>query len=188
MKVYHGTTEEGYNNILKNGFKDTAKVWNCSENNTLYVYPLDKIIKINGLEDETPKDQQNRAIQTAFENAFLAAAQKRSTDKYVYVIEMDVDIDLLEDDLSCANMNDTASTIDINDIAVSDINKVYICDYTHLLEATILSGMLDNIYIDLENYSEIELNILKNYDTGDSYEILLDLYSDYEEVTTDELN
>ena len=108
MKCYHGTTLKNFVNLLNGGDKPEG-IWNCSYmDDCFYVYPMNKIIKTECLEDEEDSYIRERCIQNALESGLITAAFQMETQD-VIVIEMDIPEEELEDDYSCDNMSDIAS-------------------------------------------------------------------------------
>lgn len=108
MKCYHGTTLKNFVNLLNGGNKPEG-IWNCSYmDDCFYVYPMDKVINSECLEDEEESYIRDRCLQNALESGLITAAfQMESQD--VIVIELEIPDEELEDDYSCDNMSGVAS-------------------------------------------------------------------------------
>ncbi|CAM0050922.1 hypothetical protein VPHK460_0135 [Vibrio phage K460] len=118
MKCFHGTTKKGLNAILANaGVKPNAP-WMCSDNDgEMYVWPQNK------LEDSYDFEEHEQFICHAFESAETQAVV--SDEVEVFVLEMDIPSNLLEDDHSCENMSEIASYLAMCDFETDMIVKVY---------------------------------------------------------------
>jgi len=133
MKCFHGTTLRGLEAIKNNeGYKPSAP-WSCSDNDgVMYLWPLDKI------DDE---DELN-GIQQAFESAQVQASVME--DFELYVLEVEVPDELLEDDCSAENMESIASYIDMSDFDYKMVVKVYKVKMNPWLAPVVIAALLDN--------------------------------------------
>lgn len=118
MICYHGTTKKGLISILKNTGIKPISPWTASDQDgDMYVWPEDKL---NNQMDYEEKDQ---FIIHAFESAEVQAILSKETD--LFVLELDIPDHLLGDDLSCDNMADVASSLNISDFNKSMITGVF---------------------------------------------------------------
>jgi hypothetical protein len=142
MKAFHGTTKKGLNAILNGGSKPNCP-WTVSDNDGMtYVWPLDKLVSANALEDDDASYQTEYGIRQAFESAEIQAVMEES--EAIFVIELDIPDELLEDDFSCENMDNVASVLHMNDFDLKFIKKVYIADLNKWSFPFIVSGLLQN--------------------------------------------
>lgn len=79
MKLYHGTTYEACQDILKNGFSTKNKNWDVS---------LDEVYFWN----ETSERNADKCIQRAYSLATIAAACQNSQSDKVCIIAIDYDV------------------------------------------------------------------------------------------------
>ena len=137
MICFHGTTKKGLNSILNNaGIKPNAP-WVCSESDgSMYVWPQDK------LESSYDFEEKDQFICHAFESAEIQAVVADETE--VFVIELNIPDDLLEDDYSCDNMSDVASVIDMSDFTTDMIVKVYSNTLNKWNAPFVISNLLSN--------------------------------------------
>lgn len=109
MKIYHGTSYENAQNILKNGWNPEKKVWNTSDNDCVYFYYS------SGNGEEFFGQEDEYLIQRALESAQITAAINHSTSSSLYVLSIDIDEKYIEDlkDYSCDGMSDVALEIPV---------------------------------------------------------------------------
>lgn len=108
MLVFHGTTKAQAEHILAGGEKlRHANVWQCSDDSLFYVYPLDKVVEAEMIQDDSEEEQMQRCVEQAVGNAEIAAAVTGHYD--ITVLCWDVPEEYLEDDNSCENMHSIAS-------------------------------------------------------------------------------
>lgn len=158
MLVFHGTTKKGLKSILNNSGIKPNSPWTCSDQDGLmYVYPLNKIVDAHCLEEEEKEDQINEGIRNAFESANIQAAIEAKANT-LYVLVMEVDENLLEDDYSCDNMADIASCMNMIDFNSTSIVSVYECQYNIWKTPFVISSLLGN---ELFNVFSIEDELLK---------------------------
>ena len=141
MLAYHGTTREHAINILANGNKTTA-TWHCSDDAYLYLWCPDVLIKNRECEKE---DSGAMAIQFAFESSQITAAMSENMQKELIVLCFDFPENLIELDESCENMELSRR------ICLQDYTKYYktsfVAKHNPRLDAFVLSGLLDNQYL-----------------------------------------
>lgn len=119
MWVFHGTTQQGLANILEGHNEKTIAPWVCSDDDGVtYVYPLDKLMRADGLDVMDNNDRKegfNKGIQRALESAEVQALFTNETD--LICLLMEVDEDYLQDDYSCNNMQSIASFIECEELS-----------------------------------------------------------------------
>lgn len=127
MKCFHGTTKKGLAAILSGDNHKPTSPWVCSDNDgAMYFYPIDKVISVNGLEDEYD-DGPEQALMYAYESAFSSAMIQAVTslETELYVITCEIPDELLEDDYSCENMADIASYIEQGEFSLGFIEEIH---------------------------------------------------------------
>ena len=141
MKCYHGTTKKGLAAILSGENHKPTSPWNCSDQDgVMYFWPLDKTIESEGCEDES--EGCERAIGKAFEAAQVQAALTGESEMYVIVV--DIDDDLLQDDNSAPNMADVASCIDMVDFDSSAVTDTHTCTFNKWHAPFVIKGLMQN--------------------------------------------
>lgn len=135
MAVYfHGTTQQGLNAILSNAGKPTGP-WNCADQDRL-TYLWDSAAMVEG-EDF---DDSEGVIRQAFESAQIQAAIV-GEDNRLFVLEINLPAESVEPDWSCENMH-YAVTISELALKVSDIARVYVCEFSKWDSPFVLSGLI----------------------------------------------
>lgn len=128
FSLYHGTTYEGAQDIIKNGYDyfKGAKAWDCSNPKHIYFYNPLKMLEIDlGIDSEDADDYdweeaRTRCIDYAKEGGDIQNALKKNPNSQVCVLEFIFDgenelemLDVLGEDYSCENMG-TASTLPVD--------------------------------------------------------------------------
>ncbi len=191
MRVFHGTSLEFAKTMINNNFNPEDKesyTWSCSDDYDLYVYPIDKIKKeIGDDEDESDDNAFYESIRRAFESARITAACHDSKYSELVVIELDIPDELLEDDWSCENMSDVASSVHLSQIDVSMVKSIHVDHkaYSSMLRAPILIGVYKMNYFNTEKLTDNELEILDKM-SGVDFSFLHDDDFDYEMMTVEE--
>ena len=148
VKLFHGTTEENYKSIMKNGFNWDFKrlVWNCSDEDATYFY--------NELKQEmdTEEENINECIYLAFQNAGITAAQNKYMGNKLIVLEFDIKPELIHNDSSCQNMENASFVYDEDLKGLKPIN-VYSQAYNPFLR---LFYLIDNEYLNNDLTEEEE--------------------------------
>jgi len=148
MICYHGTTQEGLVNILSSSGIKKITPWTVSDDDgCMYVWPQDKIITANMLEGEDLECIEDACMQAAGISARIQAATSGEED--IIILVLDIPDTLLQDDYSCDNMPTSASLILCNDFNKDFIAKVYSAECSKYLHPFVISGLLDNPYINL---------------------------------------
>ncbi len=167
MKCYHGTTPEFMRQILS-GEKKSECTWYCSDDDCLYVYPLNKA---DEYDDEWPEDSENAQVICALESAQLTAACHGHSK--ILVMEFDFPDEELEDDGSCDNMEDVASCVCISDYSRYLTSIHYSDDYNPELRPFYLMGMKGNYQFNRDSLSSDMQDALSAIEGQD---IFLDLF------------
>lgn len=191
MLFYHGTSLESAKNIMKCGFCNIVKTWQCSQSDKLYTVAADDKFYDN-----------NEAVLLALEAGQIAAAVQGSNETSVAVFEFDIADDIAEDyflpDVSCENMDgcwcidtDTLNKL-IKEHKINMRVKVLQDAYTPYLRIMYLA-YLENTYIIYKDdkleeacrrirESNIDTEWLYDFDNVcDNYEYYDDM-EDYENV------
>ena len=177
--LFHGTTLENYESILKNGFSPrTDKTWECSDDRTIYFYDMDK--DVNGCEDET--EQREDCIRRCFENSQISASIQNFTGSKLVVFEIEIASEYCEDDYSCDNMSDAATCVDIDYLDVSMIKNVYVSEaYNPSLRMFYISPLYNNEQLNKEVFNDLELQAFEIIANAQCY--IEDLmYFDWEQL------
>ena len=171
IKLYHGTSKESYDNIIKNGFSSDKKmVWNCSYEEGMHFFDIRKG------DGDNIKDKINDCIYNGFFSAGISASVQNSLSNELYVFELSIDSDFIEDDYSCKNMSEIASYVDCEYLKLSDITAIYkaIDFYSPALKLAHLASVYDSEYLNIE-LSKIEQNAMEVLNFSD-----LDIFEDLE--------
>jgi hypothetical protein len=130
---FHGTTQQGLNAIAAGAGK-TSGPWTCSDQDRM-AYLWDAAAMVEG-ED---LDDNNAVIRQAFESAQVQAAVL-AEDTILYVLELEIDADMVEPDYSCENMH-YAVTINEDNLQGA-IVRAYRCEFTKWDAPFVLSSLL----------------------------------------------
>ena len=142
---------------MANGFNpklQETKTWVCSDvDNEMYFYDSTK----NEDYFEDYSYNYDDLIHNALSNAQVSAAIQGSTCDSLVVFELEVDDNLCDDDESCGGMEDSATTVQLEDLSVNLIKNIYIsydaynpslrffylqdCFRNHLLNSKSLSSL-----------------------------------------------
>lgn len=142
MKVYHGTTDKGLKAILSGENHKPNGPWTCSDQDgCMYVWPLNKVDSFSS-DDRDEEAETEEQIIRAFESAQVQAIT--TATKELFVLEIEVPDDLLNDDDSCENMSDVASYLWMSEFKNSMVVKVYSVDFNIWHSPFIVRGLLDN--------------------------------------------
>lgn len=170
MKCFHGTTTKGYNAITKGGTESKpCSPWTVSdEDGCLYVWPQNK------LEESYAYEDINQMIIHAFESSEIQAVFTQ--DRNLFVLELEIPDELLEDDYSCENMSDVASFIDSSNFDKNMIVKVYKCDFNIWKSPFIVKSLLCNVHFNKWSIDEDLLQVAENLCEDYYYEREFDWY------------
>jgi len=143
MKCFHGTTLRGLEAIKNKSENKPTNPWCCSDNDgAMYFWPLNKL-------DE---EDVNMGIQQAFESAQVQGAM--AEDFELYVLEVEVPDELLEDDYSAENMETVASYIDISAFDYKMVVKVYKVKMNPWLAPIVIAALLNNHHFNKDAVGE----------------------------------
>lgn len=180
--LFHSTTRENFESILREGYRPKQTVWNCSDECHMYGYDLSKFIEHH--EDEPTARVE--AIWSSIGNGFCAAISQNYQGNEIITMEIEIDNSLIEDDCSCPNVSDIASIIHADDFSIDKIKKVYSCkNYKPSLR---IFHMHFFQYKELFEFNLTEdeadaLKAIKDVDLSSLYEILNDYsYDELEET------
>ena len=157
MKIYHGTSYENGQNILKNGWNPKNKVWNVSNDDCVYFYYSSGDKKELGQEDDI-------LIEMALQSAQIAAATNHSNSTSLYVFSIDIDDSELEclKDYSCDNMSNVALEIPVEILKNKKIEyKIYKNVFCPSLSLVYLSFLnINQGYLNVSNLTSSEDSLL----------------------------
>lgn len=181
MLTFHGTTSKGLQAILNSdGYKPSAP-WTCSDNdNSMYLWPSNKIASMEGYcENDDLDDIISRGIQQGFESAQIQAIT--SEDFELYVLMLEIDESILQDDFSCDNMSEIASFIDCDQFSGSMVKKVFHFKMNKWFAPILASQLLRNEYFNKWALSPELLTLAENLQNSEIY--LDELYQfDYKSI------
>lgn len=187
QSLFHGTSFEAAQDILKNGFKDADTVWNCSDDNSTYFWSLQRVIELDEISaDDDLEYQKHSVITRAFESATIPASLYSTANKII-VLEIEFPDDFeIEPDTSCDNM-ETSGAVEINNSDVNQYGKIvaiHTADFSPRLSLYYLSGLVKNHYIDLTDYlSQYEIAVCESLNQAGLFiDDLLDFEYDTEIV------
>lgn len=104
--LYHGTSKESAESIIKEGFKAGNKVWGVSEYENIYFWDTEK----DENECKTFEELEHSLCSDAAIMARHAAAKSNSMAHTAYILKFEVlDEDYVDDDVSSPNMYTVAS-------------------------------------------------------------------------------
>lgn len=154
----HGTSADNLPSILKDGLtKYNDKLWTVSEHG-VYFFHLEKYKVANGYEDEDEEDLYQRMLNDTVDQAMFALGKAK--DCRAIVIEVDLDEDEIQDDLSCEGM-DTA-VVSFSDIPPDRFKKVWVSNDLSLFKGYFLG--MNNRPISNVELSELELRVAECFD------------------------
>ena len=118
--LFHGTTLANWEKIQREGWNGPSRVttWYCSCNE-IYCWDVDK--------SDCDDYAEDFCIRQAFESAQTSAAVQNFQGTKLIVIRLEVPDEIVEDDLSCENM-EQASVVQPEDIRQEHVTAVYSCD------------------------------------------------------------
>lgn len=174
MKCFHGTTKKGLNAILNaDGYKPNSP-WTVSDNDgAMYLWPADK------LESQYDFEDLNQMIIHAFESAEIQAVIEDTTE--IFVLELEIPDELLQDDFSCDNMADVASFIETGQFNKSMLVNIYTCKLNRWNAPFIIANLLGNPNFNQWAVDEDLLTLAETLQQGDFYRDTTEY--DFEEYT-----
>ncbi len=164
--LYHGTTRENWNNIQKEGWLGGSHktVWNCS---LAEVYFFDLSKAYGGMNDEPEPDI---LINQTFSQAQIAAAIQNFQGTELVVLRFEVPDEYVTDDYSCENADESV-TVDVADMCWAELTGVYVdTNYKSCLRLFYIASLMQsNHYLNLEGFTELELEAAKILAETDCY-------------------
>lgn len=162
IRLYHGTTDEAYCSIMKNGFCHNDVVWACSDSNMLYFYSDELIAKEFELDEQSAI---NKCFEMALESAAFSAAITNSRSDTLFVFEFLIDDgyrNIITPDNSMRNSSDCCVCIDARLLNGISHNIYYAPEhYTSRLGLYYLS-MLEQESLPALNLTRFEKDIMEN--------------------------
>lgn len=168
--LYHGTTRENWESIQREGWLgDSHKtVWNCSMRE-IYFFDMSKaddLLESNILTESKKQDLvdefHNILINQTFEQAQIAAAVQDFKGTELLVLRFDIPDEFVNDDNSCINTEESSS-VDIENMKHSELTGIYVSgNYNPSLRLFYICGLMsDNEYLNMEPFSELEIEAAK---------------------------
>jgi len=161
VKLYHGTTIDNYESILKNGFGDESIIWTyASDSDYTYFWNPKELKKVEGL--DTVEEAISYAKDRAAESAKIAGAIFKSKSDKIIVLEVEVDSKFVSDDDSCENMKGAVKVCNEN-LKALNIKNVYRCDFLPTMSLVYLIGLLKNRNIELSEFlTTFEMSVVES--------------------------
>ena len=103
MRIYHGTSYEFGQNILKEGFNPQNHTWDCSMDDCIYFY-------------YSFEEDEEYLKELAIQNAQITASLNHSQYPHLFLFSIDIDESLVEEfkDYSCEGMSNEALEIPVS--------------------------------------------------------------------------
>lgn len=180
-RLFHGTSFHDTMLILKNGFRNSDRVWEVSHEDNIYFYDMDKMKEVEYLDSK--REASNECIRKALLSAQITASVKKHLHPIICVLEVEIDDEHVKPDDSCdehcrySMFDSGAVQVDIDDLReYGTIKRVYVSnDYFPSLAGLYISSVLDNaVDLNLSGWEEVELNFLKGIDL-EIYDRLLEV-------------
>lgn len=161
MKIYHGTSFENGQSILKNGWNTNNQNWYVSNNDCVYFYYSSR--------DNEDFLGDKHLIFKALESAQITAALKHSQSTSLYVFSIEIDEEEIEDlkDYSCENMDSVALEIPIEVLLNKKIEYQL---YENVFCPSLSLMYLNSIYLPYLNVSSLsstEQHLINNWNMMD---------------------
>lgn len=160
--LYHGTTRENWENIQREGWLgDSHKtVWNCS---CMEVYFFDA----SKADDETESDV---LVNQTFGQAQIAAAVQNYSGTDLVVLRFEIADEFVDDDCSCENASESSS-VGVEDMKHAELTGVYVdTNYNPSLRLFYIANLMaNNDYLNLESFSELEIQAAEMINDADCY-------------------
>lgn len=114
--LYHGTTYDNYQSILKNGFKPSINsAWKCSDSNYMFFW------------DESEKTR-NECFEECIGNILYTAVINDFQGTSFVILELEVPDEICNKDHTVDWDYQKSTAIKVNDLDISMIKNVYIND------------------------------------------------------------
>ena len=179
---FHGTTAKNFE-ILKAKKNEPVSVWNVSDrDNYLYLWDLEKNLdEWGGDVDQTRQSM----IRQAFESASLHLLLDDSNCD-LFVLELRLDPNEVEDDLSCENMSASCSCIGSSGFDMDDVVAVYKLSFIRWYLPFVLSSALNNRFFNRWMFEETPLGkIAETIANSETYiDELFEIYDEWEVVSS----
>ena len=179
---FHGTTAKNFE-ILKAKKNEPVSVWNVSDRDRyLYLWDLEKNLnKWDGGVDQT----RQIMIRQAFESAALHLLLDDSNCD-LFVLELRLDPNEVEDDLSCENMAASCSCIGSSGFDIDDVVAVYRLSFNKWYLPFVLSGVLENKFFNGWMFEESPLGKIAEAITNSKIYMdeLYEIYDEWEVVSS----
>lgn len=150
VRVYHGTSYENGQSILKNGFNPESRTWDVSLDDCMYfAYDL---------------EEESYAKAMAIDEARITAALNHSSYTGIYVFSIEVDESIIEEygDSSCENMSDIAIELPL-EIANQYTLKYELIENMFIPSLGLVYLANANInYLNLSKLTDCEYELLQN--------------------------
>lgn len=162
--LYHGTTKENFESILDKRFgsrqSPNDKTWKCSQHDTTYFYDT---------EAEEFEDSPELALQYAFESAQITAAVQDYRGDSLVVIEVEIEEECTEPDLSASNMDCLAVEVKNNDLnRYGEIKRIHTAKWDIIMKPFVLLNVMGMEHINLD-LNPIEQRIMESIQGKDIF-------------------
>ncbi|AZV02209.1 hypothetical protein Arno18_23 [Pectobacterium phage Arno18] len=149
MKCFHGTSLAKAIEIINGSTEKDTGLWNCCDRDgAFYVYPQNKIISSQCL-DEDEDDLQEQVlswgINDALWHAQSATCKELAKDETYVILEMDIPDELLQDDHSANNMESQASFITEDDMERITFEACHVGQLNVYLRPFVLASIIENV-------------------------------------------
>ena len=117
--------------------------------------------------DETENDV---LVNQTFQQAQIAAAVQNYRGTELVVLRFEISDEFVGDDFSCENASES-SIVDVDDMEHAELTGVYVdTNYNPSLRLFYISNlMMSNEYLNLEGFSELEIQAAKMINDADCY-------------------
>lgn len=177
--LYHGTTEEGMNEIIHGNYDPERIIWSCSSPGYMYCYEENALCESECMDEDEPDSvRKGFCTQRANESAQVANAILPKPHDKTYVIQFILDDDVydelieegyLEPDCSCENMEDYGSmafdSCTLNQLIKDHKIKmrVFVFSFCVKMSLMYLAGIASNSYFEetLEKLPSVEYDALQ---------------------------
>lgn len=182
MLLFHATTIENAQQILKEGFKYKTQVWSCSEEST-YFFTESHVRSEMGDEDTSLEEVIDRGVKIGMDQARITLAVQNPSDYRGVVLVFDSELmsngSELEVDYSCENMADMAVCVKNPDMnGLVSAFKMTDCEKSFRL-FQLASYVTNDYQVDLD-ISQLELSMIHSLSSSDALYSYCDLMSERE--------
>lgn len=157
MILYHGTSADNLQSILKDGICiNTIKLWNCSQDEIYLWHPI-QLAEANDRDLVKEADYiQDEAFRMAAESGQIALAAAK--DNRIVVIKVEIDESELMADNSCENMEKSGAVCIGRNITVDEILEVKMSNDLSALKGYFINLIKDRDYCNLD-FTPFEIKI-----------------------------